>query len=85
METTSTLPPEWIKIPERASSSGGAAGSQAQKYVIVETGTYEKISTLTIVKVQAEDSGHYTCKTSNHAGKVESNFTLQVLITAEQQ
>ena len=50
-----------------------------QKYVVVESGSYEKSSTLTITRVKAEDSGHYTCITSNYAGKVEANFTLQVL------
>ena len=38
--------------------------------------------TLTITRVKAEDSGHYTCITSNYAGKVEANFTLQVYLFA---
>ena len=53
-----------------------------QKYVVVESGSYEKTSTLTITRVKAEDSGHYTCITSNYAGKVEANFTLQVYLFA---
>ena len=57
----------------------GKAGRPTRKYVIVERGTYEKTSTLTIINVKSDDSGHYKCITRNQAGAEEGNFTLQVL------
>ena len=49
-----------------------------QKYLIYETGAYEKTSKLIITNVRTEDSGQFTCLSQNYAGKVEANFTLQV-------
>ena len=62
-----------LEIANNSVSSGGG-----QRYLIRETGSYEKMSTLTITKVRTEDSGQYTCVSQNYAGRVEANFTLQV-------
>ena len=49
------------------------------RFIIREKGLFEKTSTLTLTNVGTEDSGQYMCVALNPAGKVEANFTLQVI------
>uniref|UniRef100_A0A0A9WHB9 Leucine-rich repeat-containing protein 4 n=1 Tax=Lygus hesperus TaxID=30085 RepID=A0A0A9WHB9_LYGHE len=49
-----------------------------QRVYIVETGTFEKRSTLTITNAQETDSGEFYCIAENRAGNAEANFTLHV-------
>ncbi|CAM1319825.1 kek1 (predicted) [Pycnogonum litorale] len=48
-------------------------------YVVYETGTLNKRSTLFIPYLRLEDSSRYACVAENIAGKVSRNFTLIVL------
>ena len=49
-----------------------------QRFVIYETGAFEKTSSLILTNARAEDSGPFMCVSQNQAGRVEANFTLQV-------
>ena len=50
-----------------------------QQFIIHETGDFEKSSTLVLTQARPEDSGPFMCVSQNQAGRVEANFTLQVL------
>ena len=50
-----------------------------QKFVIFERGGFEKTSSLILTNARAEDSGPFMCVSNNQAGRVEANFTLQVI------
>ena len=54
-----------------------------QKFVIFERGGFEKTSSLILTNVRAEDSGPFMCVSNNQAGRVEANFTLQVILDFE--
>ena len=49
-----------------------------QRFVIYESGSFEKTSSLILTNARAEDSGPFMCVSQNQAGRVEANFTLQV-------
>uniref|UniRef100_T1J1D1 Ig-like domain-containing protein n=1 Tax=Strigamia maritima TaxID=126957 RepID=T1J1D1_STRMM len=50
-----------------------------RRYLIVENGTADKISTLVISDAQQGDSGFYSCVASNRAGEWHAGTTLHVL------
>lgn len=54
-----------------------------QMYMIRETGTIHKRSTLTIMNVMVKDSGRYLCVAANRAGNVSVNVTLTVNARSE--
>ncbi|UYV60182.1 kek1 [Cordylochernes scorpioides] len=54
-----------------------------QMYFIKEYGTIHKINTLTIINVMLKDTGYYLCSSSNTAGNVSVNITLEVNSKAE--
>ncbi|XP_054262871.1 leucine-rich repeat-containing protein 24 [Macrosteles quadrilineatus] len=55
-----------------------SAFSSFQRVVIVESGDFEKKSTLIITNAQEADSGEFNCLAENRAGNVEANYTLHV-------
>lgn len=50
-----------------------------QMYLIREVGTTLKVNSLTIFNVMLKDSGQYLCVSSNPAGRVSANITLNVI------
>lgn len=55
-----------------------SAFSSYQKVYIVESGTFEKKSTLILTNAQEADSGEFNCIAENRAGNIEANYTLHV-------
>ncbi|CAH0396150.1 unnamed protein product [Bemisia tabaci] len=49
-----------------------------QKFVILENGFTDKISSLIIRNIEESDAGQYFCVVENRAGNTEANFTLFV-------
>ena len=71
--TGESIPPPivtWFKNGESISSS---------KHIVIRTsGTFERVSTLTIEKVKYEDRGEFTCSFTNYRGNVNSTGRLIV-------
>lgn len=55
-----------------------SAFSSYQRIFIVESGSFEKKSTLILTNAQESDSGEFNCLAENRAGNVEANYTLHV-------
>lgn len=55
-----------------------SAFSSYQRVFIIESGDFEKRSTLIITNSQEADSGEFNCLAENRAGNVEANYTLHV-------
>uniref|UniRef100_A0A1B6D059 Ig-like domain-containing protein n=1 Tax=Clastoptera arizonana TaxID=38151 RepID=A0A1B6D059_9HEMI len=58
--------------------ANNSAFSPSQRVHIIETGNFEKRSTLVITNVQETDSGEFNCLAENRAGNIEANYTLHV-------